>query len=95
MHAPAAFAVPANSKELANQIVSFTLINADTDTDITTINNGATININTIGTRNLSIRANCFQFKWIQKVYLYDYSLDRLTHKELKMLAPFALFGDC
>ncbi len=40
------------------QLASFTLINADTDQPILTIGNGATLNLASLPTRNLNIRAN-------------------------------------
>lgn len=40
------------------QVVSFTLINADTDQDLFTLTNGATLNLATLPTKNLNIRAN-------------------------------------
>ncbi|WP_242928456.1 malectin domain-containing carbohydrate-binding protein, partial [Pontibacter vulgaris] len=40
------------------KLVNFTLINADTKQDIQTINSGSTINLATLPTRNLNIRAN-------------------------------------
>lgn len=39
-------------------VVSFTLVNADTDTDIGTLKNGDTLNLATLPTRMLNIRAN-------------------------------------
>src|SRR5689334_7924535 len=40
------------------KVVSFTLINADNDQPIQTITNGATLNLATLPTKNLNIRAN-------------------------------------
>ncbi|MCB0154992.1 MAG: discoidin domain-containing protein, partial [Anaerolineae bacterium] len=44
--------------EVRQAVTSFTLVNADTDQDITTITNGATINLASLPTRNLNVRAN-------------------------------------
>jgi len=40
------------------RITSLTLINADTDADISTLNNGAVLNLSLLPTRRLAIRAN-------------------------------------
>lgn len=40
------------------EVISFTLVNADTDQDIMTIENGANISVQSVGTSNLTIRAN-------------------------------------
>ncbi|WP_246455322.1 malectin domain-containing carbohydrate-binding protein [Hymenobacter citatus] len=42
----------------AQQVVSFTLVNADNSQDIKTFVNGETINLSTLPTKNLAIRAN-------------------------------------
>jgi hypothetical protein len=41
-----------------NRVTSFTLVNADTNADIRTLTNGETINLATLPTLNLNIRAN-------------------------------------
>ncbi len=43
---------------VGEQLTSFTLINADTDQPIQTLTNGAILNLTTLPTKNLNIRAN-------------------------------------
>jgi hypothetical protein len=50
--------VQSGSVSTGPSIASFTLINADTDKDITTITDGSTINLTQIGTSRINIRAN-------------------------------------
>ncbi|PSR53653.1 hypothetical protein AHMF7605_09010 [Adhaeribacter arboris] len=47
-----------NSDSPDQQILSFTLLNADADTDIQTINNGATLNLSSLPTKRLNVRVN-------------------------------------
>lgn len=42
----------------SQKVVSFTLINADTDSDIKTLNSGDVLNLATLPTKNINIRAN-------------------------------------
>lgn len=75
------------------QVVSYTLVNATTDQDITEITNGATISLSAIGTTKLNIRANtdpanpaggCVSMK-----------LSGASSKSaVDDKAPFALYGD-
>ena len=74
-------------------VISFTLINADTDQPIATfnpLNNGATLNLATLPTRNLNIRANTspatvgsVRFGWNGK-----------SNYRTQNDAPYALGGD-
>lgn len=48
----------AQTNSTAQSVVSFTLVNADDATDILQITKGATLNLATLPTKNLSIRAN-------------------------------------
>lgn len=53
-----AVTVNAATASVQQAVTSLTLINADTDREIATLTNGYVINFATIGTKNLSIRAN-------------------------------------
>ena len=72
-------------------IASFTLINADTDADIQIINNGSTINLDALPTKNLNIRINTSPTS-VGSVAM------NLSGKQVKNTietgAPYALFGD-
>lgn len=72
-------------------VTSFTLVNADSDTDIQTINNGDTINLATLTTMNLNIRANT------NPAVVGSVQLE-LSGAEAKLktenAAPYALFTD-
>lgn len=76
---------------LSQQVVSYTLVNAGTDNDISTIYNGATISLSALGVSKINIRANTnpttvgsVQFALSgAKSYLY---VDSRT--------PYALLGD-
>ncbi|RYU74628.1 hypothetical protein EWM57_20380, partial [Hymenobacter persicinus] len=48
---------PAPAVVAGETVTSFTLVNADTDQDIQTLAPGAVINLSTLPTRNLNIRA--------------------------------------
>lgn len=50
--------VNAQTNSSTQSVVGFTLVNADNATDIRQINNGAVLNLATLATKNLSIRAN-------------------------------------
>lgn len=72
------------------QVVSFTLVNADTDKDIITLTPGATLNLATLPTRNLNIRANTN----VNKVGSVSFALTgKQTHNVTESHAPYALFG--
>ncbi|QNF34721.1 heparin lyase I family protein [Adhaeribacter swui] len=72
------------------QVVSFTLINADTDRDIKTISNGETLDLSNLPTRNLNIRANTNTT--VGSVYFALSGAKSFTKVEGG--APYALFGD-
>ncbi|QNF35466.1 T9SS type A sorting domain-containing protein [Adhaeribacter swui] len=79
-----------NNKVTTNSQLVFTLVNADTDKDILTLKDGATLNLATLPTKNLNIRVNA----------------DAATVKSIKLAlsgkwtvnktetAPYTLFGD-
>ncbi len=71
-------------------VVSFTLVNADTEADIQEIQNGDVINVAGLGTTNLSIRAEGAGGVGSLKMDLTG----ALTHTRTENIAPFALYGD-
>lgn len=70
-------------------VVSFTLINADTDTELRLLTNGDTINYVTLGTQNLSIRANTEPPIVGSVAFTLDGSDVRLEN-----IAPYSIAGD-
>ncbi|QMU29330.1 polysaccharide lyase [Adhaeribacter radiodurans] len=73
------------------KLTSFTLINADTDRDIMTISNGATIDLSNIGTRNLNVRANTYPATVSSVGFALSGAHSLTTTQTGK---PYALFGD-
>ncbi|QMU29714.1 polysaccharide lyase [Adhaeribacter radiodurans] len=72
------------------KVVSYTLVNADTDKDIRTIANGATIKLSGLPTKNINIRANTNTT--VGSVYFALSGAKNYTKTEGG--APYALFGD-
>ncbi len=72
------------------QVTSFTLINADKDEDIKTITSGETINLATLPTTNLNIRANTNSSVGSVKFALSGAQ----TKANTENTAPYSLFGD-
>jgi hypothetical protein len=70
-------------------VVSFTLVNADTDQDIRTLTNGDTLNLATLPTRNLNIRANTNPATVGSVRFDYDGATYRIENT-----VPYALNGD-
>jgi hypothetical protein len=70
-------------------VESFTLVNADTNQDIATIADGDTINLATLPTRNLNIRANTNP----ATVGSVEFELNGSTYR-IENDAPYALEGD-
>lgn len=76
--------------DTGQKVVSFTLINADTDREIQTISNGATLDLSSLPTRNLNVRANTNTT--VGSVY---FSLSgAVNHSKTEGSAPYSLFGD-
>ncbi|MDQ3290356.1 MAG: polysaccharide lyase [Bacteroidota bacterium] len=73
------------------KLASFTLINADTDRDIMTISDGATIDLSNIGTRNLNVRANTYPSSVGSVAFALTGADTETTTQTGK---PYALFGD-
>jgi hypothetical protein len=71
-------------------VVSFTLINANTDESIATLNNGATLNLATLPTRNLNIRADTSP----AAIGSVRFGLDQNSNYRTDNRAPYALQGD-
>ncbi len=71
----------------AQEITSFTLINADSNTELFQINEGATINLNTLPTNQLSIRVNTSS-----PVGSVNFQMGNINQTE--NVAPYALLGD-
>lgn len=73
------------------QVVSFTLINADSNTEIQKIINGSTLNLAQLPTRNLNIRADTNP--GIVGSVVFNFSgVESASHVESG--APYAAFGD-
>ncbi|UOQ96690.1 PQQ-dependent sugar dehydrogenase [Hymenobacter sp. 5317J-9] len=70
---------------------SFTLVNADDDTDIQALVNGATLNLATLPTRNLNIRANANPATTASVVFSLS---GAATQNATENVAPYALFSD-
>jgi hypothetical protein len=88
-------AIPAPTSSLtqvtAPQVSSFTLVNADNSEDIKQLADGDILNLSTLPTRNLSIRANTSS-KNVGSVIFNINSLQRYNVTE--NIAPYTLFGD-
>ncbi|PSR54645.1 hypothetical protein AHMF7605_14575 [Adhaeribacter arboris] len=73
------------------KVVSFTLINANDNSEIQKITNGATLNLANLPTRSLSVRADTDP----ATVGSVIFSLSGAqTHSQLQTEKPYALFGD-
>ncbi|MGY3089348.1 putative repeat protein (TIGR02543 family) [Hymenobacter sp. UYAg731] len=72
-------------------VISYTLVNADTNGDIQTLTTGATLNLATLPTRNLNVRANTNP----GTVGSVAMSLTgAATRDQTESVAPYALFSD-
>lgn len=84
---PTPTATPTSPSGIA--VTSFTLINADTNADLGTISNNATINLANLPTQNLNVRANTSG-----SVGSVQFSLDGNSNFRTESSAPYALAGD-
>lgn len=75
----------------SQSVVSFTLMNADTDRDIQTLNNGATIDLASLSTKNLNIRVNTSP-SVVGSVKAELTGTQSLSKTESS--APYAVFGE-
>lgn len=73
------------------QVVSFVLVNADTDQDIQPLTDGASLNLATLPTKNLNVRANCSPATVGSVVFNLS---GQQTRNATESGAPYALFGD-
>ncbi|MCU7549109.1 cadherin domain-containing protein [Chitinophagaceae bacterium LB-8] len=73
------------------QVTTFTLINADTEQPIQTLTNGSTLNLATLPSRNLNIRANTNPATVGSVVFALS---GTQTKNVTESRAPYALFGD-
>jgi hypothetical protein len=73
-----------------NSVASFTLVNADTDADLGPLAHGQTINLRTLPTRNLNVRANTSPA--VVGSVRFTFSGTPATATESS--APYALAGD-
>ncbi len=86
----------ASEDEIASSISTtkantFTLINADSDKDISVIENGATINLANLSSKKINVRANITTVKGGSLVWNLS---GTETKKAIEATAPFALFGN-
>src|SRR5207302_5318635 len=89
---PSATPTPTPTPTPAGQFVSsFTLINADTDQPIQTLNNGATLSLSALPTRNLNVRANTTPATVGSVVFVLS---GTQTRNQTETTPPYALFGD-
>ncbi|GAB3844788.1 hypothetical protein GCM10028822_02440 [Hymenobacter terrigena] len=72
-------------------VVSCVLVNADTDTDIQVISTGATLNLATLPTTHLNIRATTNPATVGSVVFALS---GTQTRSQTESVAPYALFGD-
>jgi hypothetical protein len=72
-------------------VSSFTLINADSDQPIQLLNNGATLSLGALPTRNLNVRANTSPATVGSVVFVLSGAQSR---NQTESGAPYALFGD-
>ncbi|QMU30381.1 PKD domain-containing protein [Adhaeribacter radiodurans] len=80
-----------NSTTAGQKVVSYTLMNADTDKEIRTISNGSILNLATLPTKNLNIRANTNP-EIVGSVVMVVSGKTNLSKTETA--APYAVFGD-
>ncbi|RAK00156.1 putative secreted protein (Por secretion system target) [Larkinella arboricola] len=86
------FTLTVNQPSTSQQaVVSFTLMNAATNQEIKTLTNGEQLNLSTLPTRSLSIRANTNPGRVGSVVMVLSGTLNR-TQKETGF--PYSLFGD-
>ena len=75
----------------AADVVSYTLVNADTDLDIQPLTNGAVLDLATLPTRNLNIRANTNPVATGSVVFNLSGAQSRVSTENV---FPYALFSD-
>lgn len=75
----------------AADVVSYTLVNADTDTDLLTMTPGIVLNLAALPTRNLNIRANTNPAVTGSVVFTLSGTQTRIATENV---VPYALFSD-
>ena len=75
----------------AADVVSYTLVNADTGTDLLTMTSGIVLNLATLPTRNLNIRANTNPAITGSVVFTLSGTQTRIATENV---VPYALFSD-
>ncbi|WP_185272922.1 Kelch repeat-containing protein [Adhaeribacter swui] len=83
--------ITVGSSTTGQRVVSFTLINADSDKDIQTLNNNATLDLAKLPTKNLNIRVNTSP-SMVGSVKAVLSGVQSLTKTESS--APYAVFGE-
>ncbi|MBH8559912.1 InlB B-repeat-containing protein [Hymenobacter negativus] len=83
--------VTATFTAAGQSVVSYVLVDADTDTDIQVILAGATLNLAALSTRNLNIRATTNPATVGSVVFALS---GTQTRSQTESVAPYALFGD-
>ncbi|GAB3867890.1 hypothetical protein GCM10028824_11330 [Hymenobacter segetis] len=84
-------AITATFTATGQSVVSYILVNADSNTDIQGIAAGATLNLATLPTRNLNIRATTSPATVGSVVFALS---GTQTRNQTESVAPYALFGD-
>ncbi|MDB5268627.1 MAG: hypothetical protein JWP58_1667 [Hymenobacter sp.] len=84
-------AITATFTATGQSVVSYILVNADSNTDIQVIAAGATLNLATLPTRNLNIRATTNPAPVGSVVFALR---GTQTQNQTETAAPYALFGD-
>ena len=83
--------IKATFTAISQQVSSFTLVNADTDLDLQALATGAVLNLATLPTPNLTIRANTSPAT-VGSVFFVLGGTQAVSHNE--NLPPYALFAD-
>ena len=73
------------------QVASYTLVNADSNADIQTLTAGTTLNLATLPTRNLNIRANTNPATVGSVIFTLS---GAQSQNQTESVAPYALFSD-
>ncbi|GAB2867598.1 beta strand repeat-containing protein [Hymenobacter ruber] len=84
-------AITATFTATGQSVVSYMLVNADSNTDIQVIATGATLNLATLPTRNLNIRATTNPATVGSVVFALR---GTQTQNQTETAAPYSLFGD-
>ena len=75
----------------AQQVIGYTLVNADSDLDLQPLTDGTVLNLATLTTRNLNIRANTSPATVGSIVFALR---GAVTRNQTESVVPYALFGD-